>query len=316
MSGAALAADVTLKFSGQQPADHPATAMMKQIAKDIEEKSDGRMEVKVYPANQLGDYELVYEEMIKGTIAMSCQSVPSQFDPRMELVYINGYLRSYEQAEEIFATDGWLRKKMNEFNERLGVKLLGFYLEGMIGTGLNKAANEPLNPDVDKGAMIRVPNMAVYKLAAQAMGYRTVSIPWSDVYQSMQTGVVDGENGFSISAAYTWLGDVLTHYYATNYSAEVLNFMISAKTWEKLSDENKAVIAEVIDKAAAKSIENAKARDEEFLDKMREKGIEVHTYTEEELKPIAEACASTWTELEDRMGKELMDEFRKHMAPK
>jgi len=49
---------------------------------------------------------------------------------------------------------------------------------------------------------------------------------------------------------------------------------------------------------------------------MRDKGIKVYTYSAKELNPIAKACASTWPMLEKKMTKELVDEFRKEMAPK
>ena len=97
--GSAVAAPaMTLKFAGQSPADHPASVLMNEISKEVAAKTKGRIEVKVYPANQLGDYTLVYEELIKGTIEMACISVPSQFDPRLELVYINGFLRDYNDV--------------------------------------------------------------------------------------------------------------------------------------------------------------------------------------------------------------------------
>lgn len=308
--------DMVLKFAGQNATDHPATEQMHEIAKEIAEKTDGRIEVKVYPANQLGDYSLVYEEQIKGTIDMSCISVPSQFDPRMELIYINGYVADYEDAKKVFAQDGWLFGKMNEYNERLGVKLLGFFIEGMIGTGTTKPAKDPLNPEVDQDVLIRVPNMDVYKLAAEAMGYKTVGIPYADVYQAIQTGVVNGVNGYPVAAAYTALGDVLKYWYMTNYSLEVLNYMISGKTWEKISPEDQAIIKDVLARATTASIENAQSVDEYYMGKMKEKGIEVFTYTKEELAPIMKASASTWPKLEKKMTKELMDGFRKELAPK
>lgn len=308
--------ELVLKFAGQNATDHPATNMMNKIAEQITERTDGRIGVRVFPANQLGDYTLVYEEQIRGTIDMSCISVPSQFDPRMELIYINGYVSDYEDAKTVFAQDGWLFNKMNEFNERLGVKLLGFYVEGMIGTGTTKPANEPLNPDVDKGVLVRVPGMDVYNLAAQAMGYNTQTIPYADVYQSLQTGVVDGVNGYPVAAAYTALGDVLKHWYMTNYSIEVLNYMISGKTWDKIKPEDQAVIEEILAAATTSSIDNAKNVDEHYMDLMRKKGIEVHTYTKEELQPIMKACATTWPRLERNMTKELMDDFRRELAPK
>jgi TRAP-type transport system periplasmic protein len=316
-SSAVFAApEMILKFAGQNSVDHPASKQMEEIAKEIAEKTDGRIEVKVYPANQLGDYSLVYEEQIRGTIDMSCISVPSQFDPRMELIYINGYVGDYEDVKKVFAQNGWLFNKMDEFNQQLGVKLLGFFIEGMIGTGTTKPAQEPLNPEVDKDVLVRVPNMDVYKLAAEAMGYRTVTVPYADVYQAIQTGVVNGVNGYPVAAAYTALGDVLKYWYMTNYSLEVLNYMISEKTWQKIKPEDQKVIEEILANATTKSVDNAKNLDEHYMNLMKEKGIEVFTYTKEELVPIMKASASTWPRLERNMTKELMDEFRTELAPK
>lgn len=317
MAGPAVAApEVTLKFAGQSPADHPATILMNELAKEVAAKTKGRIEVKVYPANQLGDYTLVYEELIKGTIEMGCISVPSQFDPRLELVYINGFLRDYNDVKRIFAPNAWLFKKMDELNNRLGVKLGGFFIEGMIGTATTKPAASPLDPSVKKGVLIRVPNMDVYKLAAEAMGYRTVTIPYADVYQALQTGVAEGVNGFSVVAAYTMLRDVIKYWYNTNYSLECLNIMISGKTWAKMAPADQKILQQAINNLAAKSIVIAKQTDEKYMQLMRDKGIKVYTYSAKELVPIAKASASTWPLLEKKMTKELIDEFRKEMAPK
>ena len=313
---AVAAPEITLKFAGQSPADHPASVLMNELAKEVAAKTKGRIEVKVYPANQLGDYTLVYEELIKGTIEMACISVPSQFDPRLALVYINGFLRDDNDVKKIFAPNAWLFKKMDELNNRLGVKLGGFFIEGMIGTATTKPATSPLDPSVKKGVLVRVPNMVVYKLAADAMGYRSVTIPYADVYQSLQTGVAEGVNGFSVVAAYTMLRDVIKYWYNTNYSLECLNIMISGKTWAKMSPADQKVLQEAINHLAAKSIVIAKQTDEKYMQLMRDKGIKVYTYSAKELNPIAKACASTWPMLEKKMTKELVDEFRKEMAPK
>ncbi len=307
---------VVLKFAGQSAADHPATEFMNNIAKEIAEKTEGRVEVKVYPANQLGDYTLVYQEQIQGTIDMSCISVPSQFDPRMEIIYINGYVGDYNDIKRLFSQKGWMFKKMSEFNKRLGVKLLGFFIEGMIGTGTTKPAKDPLNPAVSQDVLVRVPNMDVYKLAAEAMGYRTVTVPYADVYQAIQTGVVEGVNGYPVAAAYTSLSDVIKHWYMTNYSLEVLNCMVSEKSWAKIAPKDQKAIEEIFARATVKSVENAEKIDKHYMELMKKKGIEVVTYTKEQLIPIMKACASSWPKLEKNMGKELMDEFRKEMAPK
>ena len=156
----------------------------------------------------------------------------------------------------------------------------------------------------------------MYKLAAEAMGYNSVGIPYADVYQAIQTGVVNGVNGFPVAAAYTNLGDVLKYWYMTNYSVEVLNYMISGKTWAKIKPADQEIIQAILAKATIDSINNAKALDDHYMDLMEKKGIKVFKYTKEELVPIMQASASTWPKLEENMTKELMDEFRKELAPK
>lgn len=310
------APEMTLRFANQVPVEHTATKLMNQIAANVKERTNGRIEIVVYPANQLGDYTLVYEELIRGTIDMAGISIPSQFDPRLELTYINCFVRNFDEAKQVFAADGWLYKKMDELNSRLGVKLLGFQVEGFIGIGSTKPAVEPLNPEVAKGLLVRVPNMDVYKLGAEAMGYRTVTVPWAEVYTALQTGVADGVDGMTPTAAYTMLKDVLKYWYDLNYSVENFNYMMSQKTWEKLSKEDQAIIADECAKVTTMSIELAKQDQEKYLQLMREAGIEVHTYKPEELTPIFTKVSGTWDKLADKFGKDLIDEFKSVYAPK
>ena len=312
-AGRAAAAPLVLKFAGQNPPEHFATSSMNEIAKEVAQKTNNRVEIKVFPANQLGDYSLVYEELIRGTVEMACISFPSQFDSRMDLIYVQGYTSSYEQVAKVYDPNGWFFKKMDEFNSRLGVKLLGMYLEGMVGIGTVKEMREPLNPKVDKGLLLRIPNMDVFKTALEGAGFRTISIPFADVYQSMQTGVCDGDTGYSIVAAYTTFGDVIKHWYNLNKNTECLGIMVSDKAWKKLSPADQKVLQAAVSKQAALSITNARANDQKYLDLMKKRGIQVHTYSAKELKPMMDAFAATWSQLDNTKGKDLMDEFRKEM---
>lgn len=309
----ANAAPLVIKFAGQNPPDHHATDAMRAIAKEVAEKSNGRIEIKVFPANQLGDYSLVYEELIRGTIEMAAISFPSQFDNRMDLIYVQGYTSSYEQVAKVYDPNGWFFSKMDGFNSRLGVKLLGMYLEGMVGIGTSKPMKEPLNPKIDKGLLLRIPNMDVFKTALEDAGFRTISIPYADVYQSIQTGVCDGDTGYSVVAAYTALGDVIKHWYNFNKNTECLGIMIGGKLWNSLPSEDKKIIQDAVKKQAAKSIMDAEKNDNKYLGLMRTKGINVHTYTTEELQPLMNAFANSWNKLDSTKGKGLMDEFRIEM---
>ena len=312
---AAAAPEAVLRFAGQLPPDHPGTGYMNDIAKEVLERSNGRIEIKVYPSNQLGDYGLVHQELITGTIDMAMISVPGDIDPRMNFVYINGYATDYDDIKEVFKRSGWAYRRMDELNQALGVKFLGFNVEGFIGIASTKALNEPLVPGVDKGVLCRVPNMSAYQLPANAMGFRTMTIPYSDLYTSLQTGVVDAVDGLPPAAAYSILKDVTKYWYGLNYSIESESYFMSMKTWEKLAPEDREMIAEVVGNIAEKSVSLAQRDDERYLKLMEEAGIQVFTYTAEELLPLMKAVAETWPALSNTMTQEFVDEFVKELAP-
>jgi len=311
-----LAAPMVLRFAGQGTLDHTATKMMEQVAQEVFENTNGRIEIRVFPANQLGDYTLVFEELMRGTIDMASISVPSQYNPNLEVTYINCFVNGYPQAKEVFAEGGWLYNKMNELCGELGVRVLGFQVTGFIGVASSKPANEPLVPGVDKNVLVRVPNMTVYKLGAETMGYRTVTIPWAEVYTSMQTGVCDGVVGMDTVAAWDNLKDVMKYWYQLNYSLENFVYLISEMTWNKLSPEDQKIIADACSKVTQMGVDLAEQDQDRHLALMRERGIEVFTYTPEELRPIFESVSATWDQLKDIFDPEMIEEFKKEYAPK
>ena len=89
--------------------------------------------------------------------------------------------------------------------------------------------------------------------------------------------------------------------------------MVSDKVWKKLSPEDRKVLQQAVNKQAALSITNAKANDQKYLELMKKKGVQVHMYTPKELKPMMDAFAATWSQLNQSKGKDLMDEFKKEM---
>ena len=100
LAGPATAAPIVFRFAGQSPPEHMATKTMEAMAKEINEGTDGRVEIKTYPAGQLGNYTLVMEEMMRGTVDMACMSLATDFDPRLEMTYANGFVTGYDSAKK------------------------------------------------------------------------------------------------------------------------------------------------------------------------------------------------------------------------
>ena len=110
------------------------------------------------------------------------------------------------------------------------------------GIGTTKPVTEPTNPAVDKGILLRVCSIDAFKLAAEDVGYRTITIPYAELYTALQTGVAEGVNGLPPVACYTILKDVLKYYYQTNYFVESESYLMSKKTWDKLNKEEQEII--------------------------------------------------------------------------
>lgn len=305
------AAEVTLRFAGQFPDGHYATKLMRDIAGGVNHRTNGRIAIEVYPANKLGDYTLVYEDLMKGRVDMALITNSGQFDPRLELPNLNVF-PSYESAAKDFAPDSWLAKRISEYNTRLGVKFLGFHIEGMTGIASKKQIKDPLNPDSNKGVLARVPLTTVYPEIIRSQGYRTVSLPYAGLAAAVRDDSCDAVTGVSTGAAATDLIDAVKYWYALNYTIETLSYLMSADTWDKLSEADLEIIYSEVAKASKRSLETASENDQMSIERMKKSGIKVFTYTAEELAPARKAILEHMKLLEPAIGRELMQDALNH----
>ena len=241
---------------------------------------------------------------MKGKVDMALITNSGQFDPRLELPNLNVF-PSYESAAKDFAPDSWLAKRISEYNTRLGVKFLGFHIEGMTGIASTKKIKNPLDPNSNKGVLARVPLTTVYPEIIRSQGYRTVSLPYAGLAAAVQEDSCDAVTGVSTGAAATDLAGVVKYWYNLNYTIETLSYLMSADTWDKLREDDLAIIYSEVAKASKRSLETARQNDEMNLERMKKSGIKVFTYTEKELAPAREAVLEHMKVLEPTIGKGL-----------
>ena len=303
---------VVLKLATQHPIEHMAQKSAERIKARVEKETDGRIEIKIYPANQLGDASQLYEEVIRGSIDLAHITVPDQFDSRLGVGFLPYIARDYEQARKVYAPDAFLSQEMAKMHDKLGVKFLGYYGEGFIGVGTVKPLENTSEPGVEKGIMIRVPGLDVFKFGAEELGFRTTSLPYTDVYSALQTGVVDGWLGGPPNLNYLGFRDVIKHYYQYNVNFESTQYVMNKKTFEGLSPEDQKVIATAFGEESQNSFLMAESEDEMYRKKLAEAGIEVIMFTTQELETMADYVrAKAWPRLEQNLTPELLDGIRK-----
>jgi TRAP-type C4-dicarboxylate transport system substrate-binding protein len=309
--GNAASNKLRLKVASQYAKDHPATKALGEFKERVEKETDGRIKVRLFPANQLGDYTQVYEELRRGTIDMGLISVPSQFDTRLEVTYLHYLAMNYDEARKIYAEGSMLFKTMDKLHNALDVKFLGFNIEGFGGLGLTKKPTNMSDASADKGILLRVPPMAVFKDTADDQGFKTVSVPFAELYTALQTGVADGWSGGPALVNYLQFRDVIKYFVVVNNFVESTSYMMSDKIWQKLSADDQKIIQSAVSDLQAKSFDISEANDKKALDQLKEAGIEVVVLSDEELKAWADNCRNvTWPKLEERLSKEMLDALK------
>ena len=129
---------ITLRYSTMQNKDHISYQVALNIKQAVEEKTEGRVLIDIYPANQLGDWSQVYDELMMGSIDMAHSSVPETYDARTAVGYFPYLSSSYDQLAEIFAEGTSLDNMMKEIQAKNGIEFCGFFVEGIAGIGTTK----------------------------------------------------------------------------------------------------------------------------------------------------------------------------------
>jgi len=299
---------IKIKLSTLFPPDQPDFKLCEEFKQRVEEETNGQVQIALYPANQLGDYTTVFEEVMRGTIEMCMNTIPSNYDQRLEILYAHYIAKNYEEAKKYFGKDSYVFNLVDGICSDLNVKLLGFHGNGFSGLGLMKEANSPTDPKVEKNVLIRVPPMKVFKSWAQDMNYKTVSLPYAELYTALQTGVAEGWSGGQPAINYFAYRDVIKYYYHYQTYFENSGWCMNLDLWKSLTPNQQEIIADIVNDLSLKSFEIAKEKDEFYMNKMVEEGIKVITFTDEELKAMADYTRKiSWPKLEDRLGKEVLD---------
>ncbi|MDR2301874.1 MAG: TRAP transporter substrate-binding protein DctP [Deltaproteobacteria bacterium] len=301
---------VTLRYSTQHPVEHVAQASAEAIKAEVEAKTQGRVKITIYPANQLGDWTQIFDEVMMGTIDMAHGTAPESHDTRIAAGFLPYLSRDYDELSRVFAPDSFLSTIMSELMEAQGLKFFGFYCEGFSGTGLIKPAKDPAVPGADKGVLVRVPALDGFKFATEYLGYRTSTLPYADVFAAIQTRVVDGWVGGPPNLNYLNYRDLIKYYYQTNLSHETTHLYMNLAKFNSLSPEDQKVIEEAFRKQSLGSIASAKADDEKYSKLMADMGIEVVNFTSEELATLSSAVReNVWPKLAPNFPPGFLDQL-------
>ncbi|XKE44340.1 TRAP transporter substrate-binding protein DctP [Halomonas organivorans] len=313
-AGAAQAATTLRLATDSGTQGSPAGDTLDEWSRLIEEKSNGELEVEVYYQNELGGQQEVFDLLVAGGIDMMLSWPMTSYDKRIGVIYTPYMTLSWDEAIEAYSPGGWVNELLGDVFADIGLKFFGPWPEGF--NGVASRDQYALNVEDAEGLAVRTMTVFPAPQTMQALGYQTAAIDWGEVYTALQTGVVDGEAGNVIYWPYEYFRDTLDYYVHTKHFFMTGILTMNMDSYERLSEEHQQVVSEAAQAVMEQQFVDARERDEHYIAKAQEDGMEYFALPEETLHDFARrAREQVWPLMEEELGSEIMDTIRANATP-
>ena len=268
----AQAAEFQLKWANNIPISHPSTIRVKEAAEKIKAESKGRVDIQVFPNNQLGGDTDMLSQLRSGALEMFTLSgnILSTLSKPTSLYGVGYAFPDYKHVWS--AVDGDLGKHLRGLIEKLGLHAL----DKMWDNGFRQitSSTHPINtPDDLKGFKIRVPVSPQWTSLFKALGASPTSINFSEVYSALQTKIVDGQENAVQLIENAKLYEVQKFCSVTNHMWDGFFFLVNARAWAKLPAPLQEIAARNIDAAALKEREDLAGMNSASEEKLKKAGM-------------------------------------------
>lgn len=302
---------VELKLAYQLPSEHHLSKSVEKFAKEVNEKSKGSIEVKVYPAGQLYNDQNMNDALMSGGLDIGLNSTArwSMVVPALKVLDLPFVLPTIEAADN--ALDGDLGSKLTAEMEKKGVHPLIWADYGYVQFCNNTKKIE--KPEDFKGLKIRSYSETSADII-QALGASPTTMSSSEVYMAIKNGTIDGQSSGQTAILSRKIYEVCKYFTTTNHSYVGYLLAINDNSWKKLSPDQQKLVNEVAKEIRDEIRKETKSEDERCLKELAAKGMDVYTVPADEVKLWQDATASVIEKFEQEQGdfgKQLVEDCRK-----
>jgi tripartite ATP-independent transporter DctP family solute receptor len=244
-----------------------------KFAEVLKTKTNGRIEVQVAPSAQLGDDAAMVTALRTGALDLSANSQGAVSNAVQEYAAFGMPFMFSSPAAAFKLLDGPLGKELADKSADKGLILLGTW-----DNGIRQMTNSkrPITKVEDmKGLKMRVPPDATLVDIMTALGAESQQIKFAELYVALQQGVVDGQENPLVNIHASKLYEVQKYLAMTNHQFQMTPFLMSKRTWDKLSDADKKAVQEAAAEATALQRKHSAEADEKLLADLKAKGVQV-----------------------------------------
>lgn len=256
------------------PPEYPNSIALETFAKQVDDKTDGRITPKVYHNAVLGDQPDAIEQTRNGALDFGNFNM-GPMGPMVPAANVLSLPFIFESEEAMYELmDGEIGDRFAAAMEEQGLIAIGWFGAG--SRSLYNTDHPVQTPDDVKGMKVRVMNNDLYVEMIDALGGNATPMAYGEVYQSLTTGVIDGaENNFP---SYESSGhyEVARYYSLTNHLVIPECLCVARSSWEQLSAEDQAAIREAAAIATSEQRELWAQRTEASRQKALDAGVEIN----------------------------------------
>jgi tripartite ATP-independent transporter DctP family solute receptor len=298
---------VTIRLAYNLPQDHHISIGVENFAKEVTEKSGGKVKIQVYPAGQLlGDKEM-NQAILTGGVEMGVNSSTlwASTVPAMGIFDVPYAFPNNEMAGK--ALSGELGEKLNEAMEEKGAKVLMY-----ADYGYAQFANNvrPLkSPEDFKGLKIRsigdIPSEMI-----KAYGASPVFLGAGEVYTALQRKTIDGATSGTTAMLQRHYDEVAKYLTISNYAYLEFILAVNKNFWDRLPEKTKNLLSETAKETEQWIRAKAKSEDERTAKELESKGMQVYVVSESELpkwKEAAKPARDAYIQRAGDLGKEFLE---------
>ncbi|MBK8889622.1 MAG: TRAP transporter substrate-binding protein [Dechloromonas sp.] len=304
---------IVIKFSHVVAIDTPKGKAAEMFAKKAAELTKGRVRVEVYANSTLYKDKEEMEALQLGAVQMLAPSL-AKFGPlgvkEFEVFDLPFIFSNYDDLHKV--TTGPVGKQLLTKLESKGIRGLAFWDNGFKSFSLNTPIKVPADL---KGKKMRIQSSKVLEEQMRAVGSLPQVMAFSEVYQALQTGVVDGTEN-PISNLYTQkMYEVQKHLTVTDHGYLGYAVIVNKKFWDGLPADIRKQLDEAMEQATRYANQIAKVENDESLEKVKKSGkTAVYVPTKEERLAFKKAMVPVHKKMEGRIGKEVIESVYKDIG--
>lgn len=316
MAFPALAQDFNLKFQSSDPAGNPTFALEQEWAERVSSASAGRLKIEMLPVDAVVKYNETHDAVSAGILDghITATGYISGKDPAFALIgnTVGAWGSPYEMLRYINYGGG--KELMNELMNPYGLQFIGATSNGLEAF----VSKVPLNGVDDlAGLKLRAPEGLVQEVFAAA-GATPVNLPGSEVFTSLDKGVIDAADYTVFSANHSaGLHDVAGHpVYPGFHSMPLIEISMTKTTWDSMPVDLQTLLTMSVNDLALDMTSQMFMKDLEAVAIARAAGVEIHNWSQDERAKFRTIAQAKWAEIATRSANAqlVFDSLTKYMT--